>query len=120
MYKTSQVCVSLELVVEDGAVCGDEDGAAEGQGVVAHAGEEEERGVPEGERHGEEEEGDDSDHHAFSTSTFPRQVVSVGGACSAAILKPFAARSITASVLGNLKSVSNFRGKLQEIQWMTY
>ena len=60
MYKTSQVRVSLELVVEDGAVCGDEDGAAEGQGVVAHAGEEEERGVPEGERHGEEEEGEEA------------------------------------------------------------
>ena len=28
--------------------------------MVAHAGEEEERGVPEGERHGEEEEGEEA------------------------------------------------------------
>ena len=38
--KTCQVRVSLKLVIEDGAVCGDEDGAAEGQSVVADAAEE--------------------------------------------------------------------------------
>ena len=59
-YKTCQVRVSLKLVIKDGAVCGDEDGAPEGQSVVADAAEEEEGGVPEGERDGEEEEGEEA------------------------------------------------------------
>ena len=50
---TCQVGVALELVIEYGAVGGDENGVAEGEGVVAHAREEEQRAVPQRHRHRE-------------------------------------------------------------------